>query len=128
MAREPSDPPADPGRPARQAGNDEACLHLRTRGWRTGLPRESELWFTCRDGRHYVIAETGEQAHWVRNLRADPRVSWRVGARTLRGRARVVDAGREPALAGAVQALSVAKYGWGDGLVVELVPDPAPHG
>lgn len=31
-----------------------------------------------------------------------------------------MDARREPALARAVRALSQEKYGWGDGLVVEL--------
>ena len=84
-----------------------------------------ELWFTRRDGRHYVIAETAMRAHWIRNLLADPRVSWRVVDTTLAGRARVVDPAVEPGLARAVAAASRAKYGWGDGLIVELTPDPA---
>jgi F420H(2)-dependent quinone reductase len=91
------------------------------------LPREIEIWFTQRDARYYLVAETGERARWVRNLRADPGVRWRVGARTYPGRGRVVDRVREAALAAAVRARSTAKYGWGDGLVVELRPVKAPR-
>lgn len=103
---------------------DAPYLYLTTTGRRSGLPREIEIWFIRRDGRYYVIAETGERAHWVRNLLADPRVRWRIAEATFPGRARVVDAAAEPCLARAVAAASRAKYGWGDGLIVELVPDP----
>jgi len=34
----------------------------------------------------------------------------------------VIDARAEPKLARAVKALSEKKYGWGNGLVVELTP------
>jgi hypothetical protein len=37
----------------------------------------------------------------------------------------VIDAAAEAALNEAVQALSREKYGWGEGLVVELIPDTA---
>jgi len=60
----------------------------------------------------------------VRNLRADPAVSVRVGDRRFAGHARVVDASVESKLCAAVRARSEAKYGWGDGLVVELAPLP----
>jgi deazaflavin-dependent oxidoreductase (nitroreductase family) len=101
---------------------DQPYLYLTTIGRRSGRAREIEIWFTRRDGRYYVIAEHGEQAHWVRNIRADARVRWRVGDGTFAGRARVVEAAAEPTLSAAVQALSATKYGWGDGLVVELTP------
>jgi deazaflavin-dependent oxidoreductase (nitroreductase family) len=99
--------------------SEEPYLYLTTTGRRTGRPREAELWFTRRGGAYNVIAEEGERAHWVRNLLAEPRVRWRVGERRFTGRARVVDG----PVAVFVQALSAAKYGWGDGLVVELAPD-----
>jgi deazaflavin-dependent oxidoreductase (nitroreductase family) len=99
-----------------------AYLYLTTTGRRSGQPREIEIWFTERDGRHYLIAEHGEKARWVQNLRADPRVRWRMGDARFEGRARVVDATAEAELHAAVRAASVAKYGWGDGLVVELAP------
>ena len=95
-------------------------LHLTTIGRRSGQPRDIEIWFTRRGGRYYVIAETGTRAQWVRNLLADSRVRWRVADATFTGRARIVDQARE--LSRAVQTLSRRKYGWGDGLVVELTP------
>jgi deazaflavin-dependent oxidoreductase (nitroreductase family) len=102
-------------------------LYLTTTGRRTGRPREIEIWFTERDGRHYLIAEHLWETHWVQNVLADPRVSIRVGDEAFPARARVIDVTAEPDLHQQVQALSEAKYGWGDGLVVELTPDsPAP--
>ena len=62
----------------------------------------------------------------MQNLLADPRVSVRVGAEEFPARARVVDAAAEPDLHDAAQELSERKYGWGDGLVVELAPCPPP--
>jgi deazaflavin-dependent oxidoreductase (nitroreductase family) len=100
-------------------------LHLTTIGRRSGQPREIEIWFTRRQARYYVIAETGLRAHWVRNLLAHPGVRFRVGRRLYSGTARVLDPAAEPALHAAVAALSVAKYGWGDGLIVELAPSLA---
>ena len=98
-------PDGEPGSSLeRRAGRKPEFLYLTTTGRRTGLPREIEIWFTRRAGRAYLVAETGERAHWVRNLRADPRVRWRVGSRRDTGRARVVDPVREAALAAAVRA------------------------
>jgi hypothetical protein len=58
----------------------------------------------------------------VQNLRAEPSVEVRVAGTTFPARARVVDAAAEQALASAVQARSQEKYGWSDGLIVELEP------
>jgi deazaflavin-dependent oxidoreductase (nitroreductase family) len=99
-------------------------LYLTTIGRRSGRPRKIEIWFTESDRRYYVIAETGMKAQWVRNLQVNPRVRWRVAEVTYNGQARVVDATAEPVLNEAVQALSREKYGWGEGLVVELIPNP----
>src|SRR3954470_21607033 len=98
-------------------------LYLTTIGRRTGLPREIEIWFTERDGRYYVIAEHRERAQWVRNICADPRVTIRIDDGRFAGSARLIDDEREPELARAIAALSEAKYGWGDGLIVEITPD-----
>lgn len=110
----PSDAERSRGRP------QPAYLYLTTTGRRTGLPREIEIWFTRSGDRYYLVAETGERAQWVMNVRHDPRVRWRVGRTTFKGRARVVSRVRERALANAVRASSTAKYGWGTGLIVEL--------
>ena len=98
-------------------------LYLTTTGRRTGLPREIEIWFTERSGRFYVIAEHRHEANWVRNIAADSRVRVRLGDRRFEARARLVDEKREPDLARAVKALSDAKYGWSDGLIVEIAPE-----
>ena len=108
------------GRHRRKA--EAALLDLTTTGRRTGLPRKIEIWFTRLAGHSYLVAETGDRAQWVRNLRADPRVRWRVGSRHHAGRARIVNRARETTLAAAVRSRFEAKYGWSDGLLVELRP------
>ena len=97
-------------------------LYLTTRGRKTGLPREIEIWFTTSNGRYYVIAEHAT-SHWVENLRANPHTEVRLGSRTIVARARVLSVEAEPELYREVQDLSRKKYGWGEGLPVELVPE-----
>ena len=99
--------------------NDGPYLYLTTIGRRTGTPREIEIWFTRLDDRYYVIAEHGEQAHWVQNLMRNPRVRVRVGAEEFSAEASIE---ADPETVRRVQSLSEAKYGWGDGLVVTLIP------
>jgi deazaflavin-dependent oxidoreductase (nitroreductase family) len=111
-----------PARAAPARRRPAKYLYLTTTGRRTGSPREIEIWFTLHGGRYYLVAEHRERAHWVQNLRAEPRVAVRVGRRSFPARARVVDAKGEPGLARVVRALSEKKYGWGSGLVVELDP------
>ena len=102
---------------------DEDLCYLTTTGRLTGQPREIEIWFTEHAGRFYLIAEHGERANWVRNLQSTPQVKVRVGDRAFDAIARVVHDDREAELAAAVKALSDAKYGWSDGLIVEITPD-----
>jgi deazaflavin-dependent oxidoreductase (nitroreductase family) len=104
-------------------GADPEFLYLTTTGRRSGQPREIEIWFTARAGRYYVISEHREEAAWVRNLAVEPRVQVRVGQATFPARGRVVYESSEPELSAAVQELSERKYGWGEGLVVELTPE-----
>ncbi len=100
----------------------EQFLYLTTIGRRSGLPREIEIWFTEFEGAWYCIAEY-ESSNWVRNLRANPEVRWRVGHRSFAGRARILDPQRDRYAWMMVQQLSRTKYGWGDGTVVELRPE-----
>ena len=101
-------------------------LYLTTVGRRSGRPRRIEIWFTRHASAYYLVAEHGRRSQWVQNLAADPAVRARVGARSFRAHARVVDHAAERELVRAVRRLSEAKYGWGDGLVVELRPVAAP--
>jgi deazaflavin-dependent oxidoreductase (nitroreductase family) len=101
---------------------EPAYLYLTTTGRRSGLPREIEIWFTRRDGCYYVIAEY-TTSHWVQNLLAQPQVSVRLGQEQFPASARLVSPDSERELHALVQKLSRDKYGWGDGLVVELKPE-----
>jgi deazaflavin-dependent oxidoreductase (nitroreductase family) len=106
----------------------ERFLYLTTTGRKSGLPRSIEIWFVEHAGRHYLVSERREASGWVRNIRNDPRVHFSIGTReapeeaasAAAGRGRVVEDGAEPELLREVRALMDAKYGWSDGLVVEL--------
>ncbi len=98
-------------------------LYLTTTGRRTGKPRQIEIWCVELGGKFYIIAEHRERAQWVRNLQADPVIKVRVGKLESRGHARILDPKRDPALHQAVSEAFDTKYGWSDGLVVELAPD-----
>jgi deazaflavin-dependent oxidoreductase (nitroreductase family) len=97
------------------------CLYLTTTGRVTGQPRQIEIWSTEHGGRLFVVAER-ESANWVRNIQSRPQVKVRVGDAEFNAFAHVVRKDREPQLAATVKALFVAKYGWSDGLIVELTP------
>ena len=96
-------------------------LHLTTTGRVTGQPREIEIWFTEHGGRFYLVAER-ESANWVRNIQSQPQVKVRVGDAEFNAIARVMHNDRDPQLAATVRALFDGKYGWSDGLIVELTP------
>jgi deazaflavin-dependent oxidoreductase (nitroreductase family) len=76
--------------PARWA--DEPFLYLTTIGRRTGRPHRIEIWFAEHNGRLYLLAGGRERADWVRNLRANPRVTVELGGETRDGVAHVVEA------------------------------------
>jgi deazaflavin-dependent oxidoreductase (nitroreductase family) len=104
--------------------NDEPqFLYLTTTGRSSGLPREIEIWFTHLDGRYYLIAEHRERANWVRNIVNNSRVAFRVGQQEFHGVGRVVDEAQEQTLWQNVRELSDRKYGWSDGLIIELKPE-----
>ena len=58
---------------------------LRTRGRRSGLPREAPLGYVIREGAIYCCAGFGEATAWYRNLLADPAVEVVLPGRTVTG-------------------------------------------
>ena len=102
---------------------DSQYLYLTTTGRNSGLLREIEIWFTQANSHFYLIAEHSERANWVQNIRRDARISFRVGEQTFAGRACVVDQHGEPELWLAIKQLSDEKYGWSEGLIVELITE-----
>ena len=106
--------------------NTEQYLYLTTIGRKTGLPREIEIWFVAFDGKYYILAEHRENAHWVKNIRANPHVRVRVGEQSFDAIARVLDKETDKSIYERAQKLEREKYGWGAGLPVESAPtDPA---
>ena len=107
-----------------QSVADQRVLRLTTIGRRTGLRRPIEIWFVvCRE-RFYLFAEAGEAAGWVKNIRHNPNVAISIGEHRIDAGARVLDRETDRRLWDEVAAIAERKYGWGDGLPVEVAPPP----
>lgn len=106
----------------------DTFLYLTTTGRSSGQPRRIEIWFVDHDGCHYVVAERKHEAQWVKNLVADAKVSFSVGTGAnptavlteTPALARPLEPVRDAERIRTVKALMTAKYGWSDGLVVEI--------
>jgi deazaflavin-dependent oxidoreductase (nitroreductase family) len=64
--------------------------YLTTRGRRSGRPHEIEIWFAVAGTTFYLLSGGGASADWVRNLRAEPAVTVRVGDAVWSAAGRVV--------------------------------------
>jgi deazaflavin-dependent oxidoreductase (nitroreductase family) len=95
---------------------------LTTRGWKTGNQHRIEIWFVEYNERYYIISERLESAHWVQNIKQNPKVSFSISENIFTGTARIVDQQKEPGLAREVLKLMSTKYEWSQGLIVELTP------
>jgi deazaflavin-dependent oxidoreductase (nitroreductase family) len=100
---------------------DAKVLYLTTTGCRSGQPRTIEIWFTCYQGKLYLNAERAYKAHWVINVIQNPQVHVRIKNQEFAGQARVLDRKQDGDLWQVVAELSRQKYGWGEGLPVEIV-------
>ena len=101
---------------------NKQVLYLTTVGRRTGLPREIEIWYVVWCERLYLFAETREGAGWVKNIRDNPKVTVRIGEWRVEATARVLDRHTDLTMWDQVAAIAHRKYGWGDGLPVEITP------
>jgi hypothetical protein len=103
-------------------------LYLTTTGRTSGSARRIEIWFVEESGAFYIVSERRHDVGWVKNLEREPRITFSIGTRDRRtsvvpdtpARARIVDGSREPEIVRRVSALMDDKYGWSDGLIVEL--------
>ena len=98
-------------------------LYLTTTGRTTGLARRIEIWFVTHDGRLYLLAEHFHKTQWVQNVLRNPRVQVELGDRAFAATARVLDQTADRATWEIAQNLGREKYGWGEGLPVEITPD-----
>jgi hypothetical protein len=96
-------------------------LYLTTTGWRSGKLHRIEIWFITYEGKYY-ISERHEQAHWVKNIIHDPKISFAVDNNTFEGTARLVDQDKDLELAVEVTKLMNAKYEKETNRIVEQVP------
>lgn len=110
--------PSD-GDPTGQGASDLAGLagepfcYVSTVGRRTGRPHTIEIWFGLAGSSLYLLSGGGERSDWVRNLRANPAVTVRLGDRELSATARLVAEEAEEAMA---RRLLAGKYqDWREG-------------
>lgn len=97
-------------------------LYLTTTGWKSGNSHEIEIWFVEHDGCYYLISEHDGNAHWVQNINHHAEVTFWVAGATYRGSGCIIDAGLDFDLAATIRGKMNAKYGWSEGLIVELCP------
>ena len=100
---------ANGGKPSAGPLAGEDLLVLHTTGAKTGEPRRAILSYT-RDGDDFVVAGTAngspKDPGWVRNIQANPRVTFDVGATERQATATIADgADRERLWAGHVEVL-----------------------
>jgi len=100
----------------------EQFVYITTTGRKTGLPRQIEIWFVELEDRLYILAEHGLKAKWVQNIIADPNVNVRLGNRQFRGVGRLLDEVKDGERYSKAQSAAREKYGWGEGLPVEITP------
>ena len=68
------------------------------------------------------MSELGKNAHWVRNINHNARISFSIDGLNYKGEARVIDFLKESQLATKISELMNGKYQWDQGLIVELEP------
>jgi uncharacterized pyridoxamine 5'-phosphate oxidase family protein len=95
-------------------------LYLTTKGRKTTRHHTIEIWFVEYNKRYYILSECKKASDWVQNIISDPNVSFNVNNKAYTGYARLVDKNKELTLANTVSDLMFRKYGWNDGLIVEL--------
>lgn len=101
--------------------SEDQFLYLFTTGWKTGGRHRIEIWFVERGNKYYVMSEEREHAHWVQNIIHNSKISFSAGGGTFAGSGRVIE-NKDPAVE-EVKKLMKAKYGWDEGLIVELAPE-----
>jgi hypothetical protein len=101
--------------------NQEQFLYLDTIGWKTNNIHKIEIWFVEYDKKYYVISERKMNAHWIKNILRNPKISFSINDKIQRGNARIINK-NETELISNVSSLMNKKYGWSDGLIVELNP------
>ena len=69
-----------------------------------------------------MFGSGGYTRTWVKNITRNPMVTVRIGEWQIDATARVLDHHTDRKLRDQVAAIADRKYGWGDGLPVEITP------
>ncbi len=67
-----------------------------------------------------MMSERGINAHWVRNINHNSRISFSINDSNYEGEGRIIDSTKESQLAAQVSEIMNARYHWDQGLIVEL--------
>ena len=106
------------------AGSQELqFIYVTTTGRVTGKPREIEIWFVESGDKLYILAEHFLKTQWVQNIRRNSHIRIRKGERECNATARILDSEGDSDAWQMAQQLSREKYGWGEGLPVEIILD-----
>lgn len=73
-----------------QLAAEDFC-YLTTTGRVSGKPHEIEIWFGIQQKTLYMLSGNRENSDWVRNIRAQPAVTVRIGKYHFRGVGRTVE-------------------------------------
>ena len=73
----------------RQVG-DRQTLRLTHYGRKTGRPYEVTIWYLVDDDRLYLVSANRAAPNWVRNVKARPAISLRVGDEVFNGNVRLI--------------------------------------
>ena len=88
------------------AVSNRSTCKLTHRGRKSGTPYQVTIWFVV-DGEIVYLETANAKRQWVRNVRANPQITFDVAGHTFSGVAERVD---DPAVARRVMDLVVAKY------------------
>ncbi len=98
--------------PLSKFSKEEYC-YLTTKGRKSGKPHEIEIWFGVNGNSIYLLSGGGDDSDWVKNLRAEPNVTVRIGKQAFNGIARIVRNIEEESMA---RPMLAAKYqNWKEG-------------
>jgi deazaflavin-dependent oxidoreductase (nitroreductase family) len=101
-------------------------IYVTTTGRVSGRPREIEIWFVESGDKLYILAEHFLKAQWVQNIDRNPRIRVRLGVRERDATARILNREADSSAWQVAQRLAREKYGWGEGLPVEITLDEFP--
>lgn len=107
--------------------SDLQFIYVTTTGRVTGQPREIEIWFVQLGENLYILAEHFFETQWVKNIQRNPSVRVRMRGREFAAHAQILDPELDAATWQTAQQLAREKYGWGEGLPVELAPRSADY-